>query len=302
MDQRVKKLLNWYRKHKRDLPWRKTRDAYRIFMSELMLQQTQVDRVIPRYLDWIKTFRSWNDLSKASTQELVHAWAGLGYNRRALYARDAARDVVKHGVPSDEGDWRKLKGVGPYMAAALTEFVNHARAIVIDTNVRRVAGRVLLGLPYPKPQDDGRIIATLERVTPQRGAHWELPQAFMDLANTNCRAHIPECATCPLRDICRARRLFTPQRFASTLLKKQTSKPHERRHQEKKYPDRIYRGRILAWIRTHGPTKLAALGPHIDETHDPIADQDWIRAMTSRLVKDGLLAQGRRDTIILPKS
>ena len=166
----ARRLLAWYALHKRDLPWRKTRDPYRIFVSELMLQQTQVDRVLPKYRAFIGRFRTWRSLADAKTSDLIHAWAGLGYNRRALYARDAAKHVIAYGVPVEETYWRRLKGVGPYMAAALTEFANGKRALVIDTNIRRVIGRVALGRPYPGPADDPRILRALERRSRSRTA------------------------------------------------------------------------------------------------------------------------------------
>lgn len=298
----IKKLVAWYKTHQRRLPWRETRNPYRIFISELMLQQTQVDRVIPKYATWIKRFPSWTSLAATKTSDLIRAWAGLGYNRRALYAREAARAVVTDGIPKDEAGWRRLKGVGPYMAAALTEFANRKRAIVVDTNVRRVVGRAFLGLTYPRPKDDARIIRALEKVTPSGGAHWEVPQAFMDLASAVCLPRIPNCDACPLKNVCTARPRFTPDRIALTLKKKRTTKPVEARHREKKYPDRIYRGRILAWIRVHGPTDVVVLGPRVDDAFDPIADQEWIRAMAKRLVKDGLCALHNGRTLSLPRA
>ncbi len=294
-------LFAWYRRHGRDLPWRTTRNAYRIFISELMLQQTQVDRVIPKYRAWLRRFPSWKKLASASTRELMIAWAGLGYNRRALYARDAARTVIRDGIPTTAREWQRLKGAGPYMAAALAEFVNHERAIVIDTNIRRVAGRVLLGMPYPHRSDDPRIRTALNRVVPERDAHWQIPHALMDLGASICTPRIPRCDICPLAGVCRARRRFVPEKRGATLrlLAKhhERTRVHERRHAEKKFPDRIYRGRILSIVRTNGRTRIAMLGPNIDETFDPVADRDWIRSMVKRLVKDGLLLLHPGDTI-----
>ena len=302
MDSRLASLLRWYRSHQRDLPWRKTRDGYQIFMSELMLQQTQVDRVIPLYKNWLKKFPSWSALAEASTPQLLHAWAGLGYNRRALYAREAARQVVAQGEPKTEEAWRSLKGVGPYMAAALSEFVNHRRAVVIDTNVRRVAGRAFVGLAYPSLTDDKRIIRTLERVTPTSGSHWDVPQAFMDLASSTCHARVPDCANCPLQKVCKARSKFSEKRLEDTLKTKPRKKTTERVHGEKRNPDRIYRGRILAVVRKEERVSLKTVGPRIDETFDPIADTDWLHAMVQRLAKDGLIILRAGDTLCLPHS
>jgi A/G-specific adenine glycosylase len=300
MDTKIRKLLAWYKINKRDLPWRDIDDAYRIFISELMLQQTQVDRVIPLYHAFLHTFPNWSSLANASTSDLIHAWAGLGYNRRALYAREAARAVVARGVPTMETEWRTLKGVGPYMAAALTEFVNHRRALVIDTNVRRVIGRLFLKLPFPRPEDDEKIFHVLQRVTPTRKKHWDLPQALMDLGSSTCLARVPLCATCPLNTVCATRTQFSQTNLIKTLATKQTKKTRERIHGEKPFPDRIYRGRILALVRKNSSMHIAALGELIDPAFDRIADGDWIHAMTQRLIADGLLALHSRDIITLP--
>ncbi len=300
MDAKIQTLLAWYKKHQRDLPWRNNTDAYQIFISELMLQQTQVDRVIPLYQAFLNRFPTWQSLADAPTSDLIHSWAGLGYNRRVLYARESARVVVATGVPTTETEWRTLKGVGPYMAAALTEFVNHRRALVIDTNVRRVIGRLYLNLPFPRPEDDRRILEILERVTPMRGAHWNLPQALMDLGSSTCLARTPICDRCPLQASCSSRMLFSEIHLAQTLATKQPKKIRERIHGEKPFPDRIYRGRILALVRKHSRMRITALGELIDPTFDRIADADWIRAMTTRLVADGLLIMHEHDIITLP--
>ena len=296
----VPQLLAWYRKYKRDLPWRTTANPYRIFVSEMMLQQTQVDRVIPKYTQFLKHFPTWTSLARARTNDLIHAWAGLGYNRRALYAREAAKTVLAaKKSPHTEEEWRRLKGVGPYMAAALAEFVNGKRAIVMDTNVRRVVGRIWLGLPYPRTSHDPQIIRVLQKITPHTSGHADLPQAFMDFANAVCLPRTPACASCPLRTSCKASKRFLSGRpiLRTTHYARRT----ERIHRDKKHPDRIYRGRILSWIRKHGTWNVQRLGPHIDEAFDHIADQDWIRAMADRLVKDGLLAWKIKNILSLPQ-
>jgi len=287
----LRALLPWYRQHGRDLPWRKTQDPYQIFMSELMLQQTQVDRVIPLYERWLKQFPTWKKLAEAETSALIHGWAGLGYNRRALFARESAKQVVADRVPKTEDGWRTLKGVGPYMAAALTEFVNHKRALVIDTNIRRVIGRVFLKLPYPRPIDDASILKVLEKETPLRGSqHSDMPQALMDLASGICSIRRPKCEICPLRTPCKARPGFEKGIYDDTKPRKKVT---ERIRDNKKYPDRIYRGRILAWVRENGATDMRHLGAKIDPEFS-LNDQDWVEAMIERMVKDGLLKKDGR--------
>lgn len=294
----IQKLLTWYRRHGRDLPWRKTTQPYPIFVSEMMLQQTQVDRVIPFYRAFLKRFPNWKTLANAKTADLIHAWAGLGYNRRALYLRESARVVIANGEPTNEKEWRMLKGVGPYAAAALAAFVNGERTTVIDTNIRRVIGRSFLGIPYPSLADDDRVRRALTTYSPRRIHPSELPQALMDLGAAICTARSPSCAVCPLREACASSRRFLsahppqPRRRATT----------ERRHAEKPFPDRIYRGRILAWVRLHGATPVSDLGSSIDTEFSPREDATWLRAMVARLAKDGLLIMRRGDIVSLPHS
>ncbi|HWQ99307.1 MAG TPA: A/G-specific adenine glycosylase [Candidatus Methylomirabilis sp.] len=297
-DARVTKLLTWYAHHKRRLPWRSTRDPYKILVSEVMLQQTQVSRVIPFYTRWITRFPSWTSLARAKTVALIDAWTGLGYNRRALQLREAARRVITQGrVPMSVDAWRALPGVGPYTAAAVHAFSRHARVVAIDTNVRRVAGRVFLGVAYPTICDDPRLERTLERVVPNTDAVWMLPQAFMDLGAAVCTPTSPDCAACPLRNACRAAPKFLNGRAGT----KPRTISTERRHANKRYPDRIYRGRILRAVRDRGTHGLRSLGATIDDTFVPRNDGRWLSAMIDRLVKDGLLEK-THDTLRIPRT
>ncbi len=283
----ISKLTAWYRRNKRDLPWRKTRDPYRIFVSEIMLQQTQVDRVIDFYQRWLERFPTWQSLARATTRDLLDAWAGLGYNRRALMLREAARQVVAHGIPRSVEAWQALKGVGPYTAAAVHAITARKRLVVIDTNVRRVAGRVFLGIPYPRLEDDPAVKRALDRQVPKKDAYWELPQALMDFGTALCTPKSPTCAICPLRDICKSSKKF----LRGTAGEKPRVESRERKHRNKPFPDRIYRGRILAAVRTGTARTIATLGPKIDPTFHAQHDRTWIRAMITRLVKDGMLQQ-----------
>jgi A/G-specific adenine glycosylase len=295
---RVRLLHAWFKQHQRDLPWRHTRDPYRILVSEVMLQQTQVKRVMEFYTKWLRLFPTWQALAQAKTADLLHAWAGLGYNRRALQLRDAARMIVASGrVPQTVEEWRTLKGVGPYTASAVYAFSRHEKAIAIDTNVRRVAGRIFLGIPHPTIKDDGRIEKVLNRAIPNSSIYWQLPQAFMDLGASVCTSSAPLCANCPMRRVCSAAPKFLsgkpvnkPKRISSELI-----------HGDKRYPDRIFRGRILKYIRERRSVDERTIGPRVDPDHDPIADADWMQRMIDRLVKDGLLERSKR-TVFLPKA
>jgi A/G-specific adenine glycosylase len=182
-------LLAWYATHRRDLPWRRTRDPYAILVSEVMLQQTQVDRVVPRYLAWLTRWPSAETLAAASPADVIREWQGLGYNRRGLNLHRAARVVAEGGWPDD---LRELPGVGPYTAAAIANFALGRAELPVDTNVRRVQER------------------TGARFTPAAA------QALMDLGATICLARIPRCGRCPLSDACPSRgRRFEPLRRQS---------------------------------------------------------------------------------------
>lgn len=292
----VRILLRWYATHARDLPWRHTQDPYAIFISELMSQQTQVDRVIPKYLSWLKKFPDWSTLARATTVDVLHAWSGLGYNRRGLYAKEAAKQIHTFGIPHTDKEWRAIKGVGPYMSAAIREFAQHQRAIVIDTNVRRVAGRIFLGKPFPSLNDDASIFQALDEVTPIKNSHWILPQAFMDFANSQCLQKKPQCIACPLKKTCKASWFFLK---GGAQVKKSIVQIHETIREGKKYPDRIFRGRILKLVLSKKNITLAQLGPLID-TAFTTQDTIWLHAMCERLISDGLLRWKNKKTLTAP--
>src|SRR4051812_14918889 len=131
-------LLSWSAAHRRDLPWRRTRDPYAILVSEVMLQQTRVSRVVPRYTDWLERWPTVQALAAASTADVIRAWQGLGYNRRAVSLHRAAQHAAEHGWPDD---LTELPGIGPYTAAALASFAFGRAVLPVDTNVKRVLER-----------------------------------------------------------------------------------------------------------------------------------------------------------------
>jgi len=179
-------LLAWYREHGRDLPWRGTGDPYAILVSEVMLQQTQAARVVPRYLAWLERWPTVDALAAASTADVIREWQGLGYNRRALSLQRAARQVARDGWP---GDLTELPGVGPYTAAAVDCFALGRQVVPQDVNVRRVRER-----------------------TGHEFDH-TCAQALMDLGATICIARVPRCNACPLASACPSRgRQYEPER------------------------------------------------------------------------------------------
>jgi len=179
-------LLAWYRRNGRDLPWRRTNDPYAILVSEVMLQQTQVERVTPRYLAWLERWPTVDALAAAPVADVIRAWQGLGYNRRGLNLHRAAKLVAEKGWPAD---LTELPGVGLYTAAAVASFAFGAAVLPVDTNVRRVQERTGIGF------------------SPAAG------QALMDLGATVCLARVPRCARCPLARACPSRgQRFEPLR------------------------------------------------------------------------------------------
>ena len=171
-------LLAWYARSGRDLPWRATQDPYAILVSEVMLQQTQVDRVVPRYLRFLERWPTVSALAAASTAEVIVEWQGLGYNRRAVNLHRAARIVAASGWPED---LTELPGVGPYTAAAVGNFAFGREVLPLDTNVRRIQERT-------GEQFDARCA-----------------QALFDLGATICLARVPRCGICPLAATCPSR-------------------------------------------------------------------------------------------------
>jgi len=171
-------LLAWYQRTKRDLPWRRTCDPYAILVSEIMLQQTQVERVVPHYLAWLDRWPTTDDLASASVAEVIRAWQGLGYNRRAVALHSAATMIAERGWPDD---LTTLPGVGPYTAAAVRNFAFGEPVLPVDVNVSRVQGRT--GYSFSP----------------------ESAQALMDLGATVCLSRAPRCAVCPLAADCRSR-------------------------------------------------------------------------------------------------
>jgi A/G-specific adenine glycosylase len=185
----VELLLAWFDEHGRDLPWRRTRDPYAILVSEVMLQQTQASRVVPRYVAWLERWPTIEALAGAPTHHVLREWQGLGYNRRALNLQHAAREVAANGWPED---LTALPGVGRYTADAVDCFAFGRPVLPLDVNVRRVLERTGSSFDHT------------------------CAQALMDLGATICIARVPRCGECPLADACPSRgQRFEPVRKQS---------------------------------------------------------------------------------------
>lgn len=211
IDPRIKRtfqrrLLNWYKKHQRRLPWRGITDPYKILVSEIMLQQTPVDRVIPKYQEFLNKYPTFEVLASASLEEVKRTWYPLGYNSRPLRLHSIAREAVaKYGgsLPKTEEELLALKGVGRYTAGAILSFAFGKDAPILDTNVARVLYRVFLGEGDLKSGGvKTKLWALSEALIPQ-GKVYDFNQALMDFGAQVCTARKPLCLICPMNDFCK---------------------------------------------------------------------------------------------------
>jgi len=204
-------LLAWYRGHRRDLPWRRTRDPWAILASELMLQQTRVETVIPRFEEFLARFPTPGACAAAGEDAVLAAWAGLGYYRRARALYAAARRIVDGGWPRDAAGLRELPGVGPYTAAAVASIAFGEPVPVVDGNVVRVAARLLALEEDPARGEGARRVRWLAGELLDPDSPGDSNQALMELGATVCLPRNPRCAACPLAPACRARRQGKPE-------------------------------------------------------------------------------------------
>ena len=199
------RLLTWYGRHGRDLPWRKTDDPYHILVSEIMLQQTQVDRVVPKYHEWLVKYPSLEALASAAEDDVAETWRPLGYNIRPRRLHAIAREsVARYGgrLPSDRETLLSFKGIGAYTAGAIRSFAFRERAAILDTNVARVLFRVFVRRGDPKAHAMKKHLwAVSEAIVPYKHV-FDFNQALMDLGATVCVARKPKCDECPMTSLC----------------------------------------------------------------------------------------------------
>jgi A/G-specific adenine glycosylase len=205
----ARSLLTWYRDHARVLPWRQTSDPYAIWVSEIMLQQTRVETVVPYFDRWMARFPSMQALAEASTDEVLAAWEGLGYYRRALNLQRGARAVVEGGgrVPASSVELMRLPGIGRYTAAAIGAFAFGADEIALDGNLRRVLARLSDLEIDPRMPEGEEHLLEFARLRMPRGEASQFNQALMDLGSEVCVPRTPKCPECPVVGECLARKL-----------------------------------------------------------------------------------------------
>jgi A/G-specific adenine glycosylase len=213
-------LLAWYARNARDLPWRRTRDPYRVLVSEVMLQQTQVNRVREYYPRFLERFPDLETLAGARPKVVREAWDGLGYYARARNLHRLAKQVAKGRgteakgrrgaeakLPSEPAELVKLPGIGPYTAGAVASFAYEKPVPAVDTNVARVIRRVFLGTDGQRKTYDGRLRSIAAALVPRDGKRaWRFNQAIMELGALICTARKPKCDECPVRPDCKTGR------------------------------------------------------------------------------------------------
>lgn len=271
-------ILDWYEENARELPWRDTTDPYRILVSEVMLQQTQVSRVVPKYEAFLDAFPTAEALADAPLADVLEAWDGLGFNNRAKRLKRAAERVVEeHGgtVPRDVETLQELPGVGPYTANAVASFAYDDGGPVFDANVRRVLYR------FHGQAEDDELRAVHERLfPPERSRVWN--NAIMELGALVCTSGTPECRACPWREACTA---WQRQDFAT---------PETRSQSDFEGSWRSYRSALLKELMD-GPLAVDEVAEAVDlpEEHDP-------RELVEELAGEGMVER-REDRVRLPE-
>ena len=219
-------LVSWYDREKRDLPWRRSRDPYAIWISEIMLQQTRVETVLPYYARFLSHYPTVADLAAAPTDQLLNLWAGLGYYSRARNLQCAAQEMVeRHGgrLPETLEELRALKGIGAYTAAAIASIAFDQPYAAIDGNLERVLARVLATRKNPKTEGRAEILAAGQALV-ERGRAGCVNQTLMDLSARVCLPREPQCLVCPIAEFCEARKLGIQRELPT---KKEKAKPVE---------------------------------------------------------------------------
>lgn len=277
-------VLSWYRTYGRRLPWRGIKEPYRILISEIMLQQTQVSRVLEKYPAFLHAFPTIRSLATARQSDVVRAWQGMGYNNRAVRLSTLAKIVVdEHSgrIPRDYEGLLALPGIGPYTARAVLSSVFGQAVPVVDVNVQRFLSRVFWRMPRSSSLRSNAEIWTLaHEILPSRSAYdWN--QALMDVGATVCTARRPRCPICPVASLCASR---------TSMIRKGTPKD-SRELSFAGIPHRIYRGRIVERLRSvpgGGSIRIDLLGRAIFPGFTP-RNRRWLLGLLTSLERDGLV-------------
>jgi A/G-specific adenine glycosylase len=284
-------LLRWYRRHGRSaLPWRTERSPYRTVVSEFMLAQTQVDRVVPKFEAFVKRFPDFASLSRASLGGVLREWRGLGYNSRAVRLHRLARAVVEsHGgmLPSEPRALRLLPGIGSYTAAAIAAFAFNEDDAPQDTNIRRIVHRLYFGIEHPRRASSRELDERARALVPAGRAH-DWSSAMMDLGSAICTARAPKCLLCPLRADCAAAPVNAAQLQSARIA---AAKPPSPQNAIPFARTRRYaRGRIIDRLRDLPPgERISLLDLHSVVPAFSATTIEDLRELVAALEKDGLV-------------
>lgn len=275
-------ILRWYRRNgRRGLPWRATTSVYRVAIAEMMLQQTNVPKVLDKYEAFLAAFPTVHSLAAAPQATVMRQWRGLGYNRRAINVHKMAQRVVRdHGgrFPLDPAQLAQLPGIGPYTSRSIPIFARNVDCITQDVNITRLVCRW-----HASPNLDNVIVERLLAIYLPRGRARDWHNALMDFGSLVCTKRAPQCVTCPL-----ARRCMSypspadPQRRARQEVGRSECGKH--------VPRRIYRGRIVEFLRTRVATR-DAIGAAIKKDWCVEVDGAWCDDVLRTLARDGMIAQ-----------
>lgn len=287
-------ILSWYKTNKRDLPWRSHPTPYHVLVSEIMLQQTQVSRVIEKYNEFLTQFPTIQDLAKASKAEVIQAWSGMGYNRRALLLHQFAQAVVNNysgKIPQTKEELLKLPGIGNYTAGAILSFAYNQPEPAIDVNIRRIYMRYFQrkdqGLPMGNEAETELYIVIKNTIPPHKSA--EFHNALMDFGSLICQRDNPQCKACPLQKSCQFYPLYkTKKEKVLFVMEKKTEKGVS--ENGKFIPNRIFRGKIVEFVRKNQGKELGIweLGKAIKKDyHDK--EGEWLLELCGKLREEGLI-------------
>jgi len=286
-----RRLLGWYRRHGRAaLPWRTERSPYRTVVSEFMLAQTQVDRVVPKFEAFVKRFPDFASLSRASLAGVMREWKGLGYNSRAVRLHRVAQAVVEsYGgtLPSQAHALRLLPGIGAYTVAAIGAFAFNEDVAPLDTNVRRIVHRLFFGIEYPVNATTRELDERARALLPPGRAH-DWSSAMMDLGSAVCTARAPKCLLCPLRADCAAAPVNAAQLESARIAGAKRASPQNAIPFEQSR--RYARGRIIDRLRDLPPgERISLLDLHSAVPAFSARTVEDLRELVAALEKDGLV-------------
>src|SRR3989338_3010155 len=287
-------ILGWYSSHQRNLPWRQNPTPYHVLISEIMLQQTQVQRVIEKFKEFTTLFPTIYHLANASTADVIRAWSGLGYNRRALLLHQFAQEGVekyKGVIPRSAVELLTLPGIGPYTAGAIASFAYNQPDPAIDVNVRRIYQRYFHGKDQGLPmgrKEEQELYELAKRSIPNNKSA-EFHNALMDFGYLVCTRDTPMCAQCPLKTSCQFFPLYNVKKKKALFVmeKKEEKGVFEG---DRFIPNRIFRGRIVEFARKNESKGvfIAELGKMIKKDYTK-KEEKWLRELLEKLQNEKLI-------------